>query len=712
MSYSGFVTSESESNLGGSLAFAYSYVQYGDVGNYTITPSGLTADNYEISYVAGTLTVEKKEVGLTWSNTSLTYNGQEQVPTAQAIGTVNSDQIGVTVSGGQTNAGTEYTATASALTGDKANNYKLPAANTTAFSIAKADNPATVTDTATVKVGGNTVNLSANVSNAEGLVSYAITGALEGCSLDASTGLFTSGTTTGECIVTVTIAENNNYSGTSATITVTVTAKATQTISFAEATVSKTYGDTDFTVTASQTVGNGAVTYSSTGDAATVDSSTGAVHIVKAGTATITATAAETSDFASQTTNYTLTVNPKSVTITGLFASNKEYDGMMDAVVTGTATIDGKVGEDAVSVTAGTATFADENVGTGITVTFSGYSLTGDDAGNYTLSAQPADTTANITTRAITITATEQSVEVGGSIAAGTNKVSVTIGSLVDGHSISEVTLTPSGTNAVTTTGTITPSAATIMSGSTDVTSNYNISYTAGTLTVTNVQVYISGVTASNKTYDGGTSATITGTTVLKKVSDDSTVGGLFITGDITAAFADKNVGTGKAVTINAATLSDATNYTLNIEKSNKKLGLTADITAKSVTVTDITATNRDYAAGNTTVELTGGTVNDVETGDTVTADLTSATGMMADANAGENKAVTVTGVALSGTNAGNYTLLAQPTGVTVTINKINYTGTTIASTHVWSGQATTNATLVLPDLPEGASYAVNGSRL
>ena len=139
VTYSGFVGTEDESVLTGTLGYTYSYTQYGDVGNeYTITPSGLISGNYNISFVTGTLTVQQKEVGLTWGNTSFTYNGSAQKPTATATGLVNSDVIGVTVTGDQTNAGTGYTATASALTGDKSGNYKLPAANTTTFSIATA----------------------------------------------------------------------------------------------------------------------------------------------------------------------------------------------------------------------------------------------------------------------------------------------------------------------------------------------------------------------------------------------------------------------------------------------------------------------------------------------------------------------------------------------------------------------------------------------
>ena len=142
VTYTGFVNNESQSVLGGQIGYTYSYTQYGDVGDYTITPSGQTSDNYAITFNPGTLTVTPKEVGLSWE-TDLTYKGIEQTPTATATGTVNGDEIGVTVTGGQTNIGSGYTATASALTGDKAGNYKLPEANTTAFTIAKA--PLTVT---------------------------------------------------------------------------------------------------------------------------------------------------------------------------------------------------------------------------------------------------------------------------------------------------------------------------------------------------------------------------------------------------------------------------------------------------------------------------------------------------------------------------------------------------------------------------------------
>ena len=93
----------------------------------------------------------------------------------------------------------------------------------------------------------------------------------------------------------------------------------------------------------------------------------------------------------------------KSVTITGLSASNKEYNGNNVATPTGTATISGKLAKDELTVTAGTASFADKNVGTNKTVTFTGYALSGAAAGNYELSAQPASVTANITQKELTV---------------------------------------------------------------------------------------------------------------------------------------------------------------------------------------------------------------------------------------------------------------------------------------------------------------------
>ena len=67
--------------------------------------------------------------------------------------------------------------------------------------------------------------------------------------------------------------------------------------------------------------------------------------------------------------------------MTGHFtAANKVYDGNASATIL-TRTLDGVIGGDDVSLSGGTASFADKNVGNGKTVTGTGFSLAGDDAG-------------------------------------------------------------------------------------------------------------------------------------------------------------------------------------------------------------------------------------------------------------------------------------------------------------------------------------------
>lgn len=142
VTYGEFAAGEDENDLTGTLAYTYNYEQYGDAGEYTITPGGLSNNNYDITFAPGTLTVNKKEVGLTWGETtSFTYNGLEQAPAATATSLLNGDVIDVMVTGA-TNVG-DHTATASGLTGTKAGNYKLPEVKTQEFTITKA--PLTIT---------------------------------------------------------------------------------------------------------------------------------------------------------------------------------------------------------------------------------------------------------------------------------------------------------------------------------------------------------------------------------------------------------------------------------------------------------------------------------------------------------------------------------------------------------------------------------------
>lgn len=85
VSYDGFVNNETNAVLGGTLAFACSYVKnQTGAGNYDITPSGLTSSNYDITFTKGTLTVYKKHLDhpdITISNIlPVTYNAQPHTP--------------------------------------------------------------------------------------------------------------------------------------------------------------------------------------------------------------------------------------------------------------------------------------------------------------------------------------------------------------------------------------------------------------------------------------------------------------------------------------------------------------------------------------------------------------------------------------------------------------------------------------------------------
>ena len=66
VTYSGFITGESSSVLGGTLGYSGAATTAVNVGtNYVITPGGLTSGNYDISFVAGKLDITKRPVTVT-----------------------------------------------------------------------------------------------------------------------------------------------------------------------------------------------------------------------------------------------------------------------------------------------------------------------------------------------------------------------------------------------------------------------------------------------------------------------------------------------------------------------------------------------------------------------------------------------------------------------------------------------------------------------
>src|SRR5439155_16359040 len=99
--------------------------------------------------------------------------------------------------------------------------------------------------------------------------------------------------------------------------------------------------------------------------------------------------------------NYSLTqpvttanITTKALTVSGITANNKVYDGTTNATLNvASAALVGVASGDVVTLNTGSAAgvFANANVGTAKSVTISGWTLSGTNAANYTLT-QPATT--------------------------------------------------------------------------------------------------------------------------------------------------------------------------------------------------------------------------------------------------------------------------------------------------------------------------------
>ena len=166
----------------------------------------------------------------------------------------------------------------------------------------------------------------------------------------------------------------------------------------------------------------------------------------------------------------------------------------------------------------------------------------------------------------------------------------------------------------------------------------------------------MSGITASNKTYDSTTSATLgTGS-----VSYGGLVSGDDFTGSYSGVFANANVGTGKTVNITSSySGADVNNYTVTDQSTT-----TANITAKALTAT-ASASNKVYdgsSAATVTLSLSGFIGSE-----TVTSTNSST---FNNKNVGTGKTVTVNSITLAdGSNGGLAANYSISTGQTTTAN-------------------------------------------
>ena len=205
-----------------------------------------------------------------------------------------------------------------------------------------------------------------------------------------------------------TVTANGNYSGASsaAPATVTIVDRYTPAVSVtSDKGVSAPYGDTvTFTVTVSDSNGvprgkvqfyvDGAVFG---GEATLAADGTASLSIAAApltvGNRAISALftpAADETDYKTNTSSaYSLTITQKSVSVNGLLAAAKTYDGTTDVTLSGGTLVGILSGDDVTAVYPASGTASEKNAGTR-SVTFSPIVLNGSDKDNYILTAQPA----------------------------------------------------------------------------------------------------------------------------------------------------------------------------------------------------------------------------------------------------------------------------------------------------------------------------------
>ena len=320
-------------------------------------------------------TISPKTIGIDWGSSTLTYNGSEQAPTATATGLVGEDTCTITVTGGQTNAGENYTATATAVGNT---NYKLPDSGTTqtftinpkavtvsidskssAYGVAIAE--LTATDDGIVDGDTDVYALATSATSSSPVGTYDITGEGKSANYD-----FTFGNGTGA------------YTITAASQSATVTMEGW------------TYGDTPNEPVVTGNAENGAVTYRYK----VKDGGYLTEKPTDAGSYTVEATIAATANYQEAVVSDDFTIAKKELTVTGLTATDRVYAAGNTTVELAGGVLSGIVSGDEEQVAAAmptTGTITDANADENKSVDFGTITLTGTKSGNYTLT-QPTVT--------------------------------------------------------------------------------------------------------------------------------------------------------------------------------------------------------------------------------------------------------------------------------------------------------------------------------
>jgi hypothetical protein len=414
---------------------------------------------------------------------------------------------------------------------------------------------------------------------------------------------------------------------------------------------SKTYGSTvtldgtvDFTPTGlqnSETVGS--VTLTPSGGTAATDPVSGSPYTITPSDAT--GGTFNANNYTTITYNPgTLTVDPLAVSLTG----SRAYDGTTNAAAA-ILSIANAVGGDNVTVASGTGGLAGKNV-PAQAITSAGTLVLGNNAaGNYTLiNASGSVTIAPINASVVSGITADDKVYDGTNTATISVTNTATFAGVVSGD---DVTLDTNGYSAVFASVDVDTNIAVTVSGLTldgaDAT-NYTLTGPVMlTANITPAPLTVSGVTASDKVYDGTTNAVIDVTgAALVGVVDSDTNDVTLDTSGATGAFTDANVDSNKTVTVSGLTISGSatTNYTLTQPTT------TASITPASLT---ITADDKSRTYGLPNPVLTASYNGFVNGEDTNVLTVQAVLSTMADTDS----PVDTYPITVSGAAAANYTI-------------------------------------------------------
>ncbi len=646
--------------------FSSSAVGTGKTVTSTMTLTGANAGNYTVAQPALTANITAKTLTVTGaSGVNKVYNGTTAatITGGTLAGVVGSDAVTLATATSGTfasaNVGTGIGITsAMTLTGAAAGNYTLTQ------PVLSAD----ITPLALTVSGTTAKNKVYNGNVIDTITGATLTGVLNDdiVILNGDTiGTFTQSTVGTNILVTTDMwlsgLNAENYSlPVQPTINANITPLAL-TISSATAN-SKTYDGTDTTtiygVVLSGIVGDDDVTL--TGDTVgTFPGPDAGTNLTVTTNINLAGPAAGNYVLAGQPLLFA-NIDPLPVTVSGAVASNKVYDGNSIDTLKG-ATLTGILEGDIVTLTGDTlGSFESPNAGKNIQVIVR-MGLSGPDAGNYSIS-QPA-LSADITPLNITVTGAFATNKVYD----GTATDTIWGGTLVGVIDPDIVNLPDSslGTFANVNVGTgITVTSDIILAGAQA--GNYTLAQPSLSADITPLPLSIVAK-AENKVYDGTTTDTITGSTLSGIVGSDD----VKLTADTLGTFASSNAGTKITVTSNMnLTGAAAGNYSLT------QPALSADITPLSLTVTGATAENKVYD-GTSTDTIHDGTLTGVIGSDVVTVP-PSSTGSFASLNVGTGIVVT-SDILLSGSSAGNYTLIQPVLSANITQRPITITANAVS---------------------------------